>query len=228
MGKIGKMFDRYDDTVKVKGGRKDFPTCTVLAICDRFQMFKTDDDEPRSYLKSFWTVMAVERGEIEAGEQKTIAYFKHKKHKFFERDTKAAAAAFMGLDGEEGDALKKAEIARILEEEAPGRVLRLRCVRKEPVESKSEDGKKKSGFTNVEYVGRIDLDEIKATLDKKEIKTFFPKGLDAEGRGIGFGEDPEEVENENENENEDEDEAPRKPAKKAKRRVEDEDEDGED
>ena len=230
MGGIGKMFDRYDDTVKVKGGRKDFPTCTVLAICDRFQAFKTDDDEPRTYLKSFWTIMSVERGEVDAGDQKTIPYFKHKKHKFFERDTKAAAACFMGLTGEEADALKKAEIARILEEEAPGRVLRLRCVRKEPTESKAEDGKKRNGFTNVEYVGLIDLEEIRATLDKKQIKTFFPKGLDEEGRGIGFGEVPDEeaeVENENESE-EDEDEAPRKKAKKPARKAVDESDDGED
>ena len=216
MSKLGNLFDRYDNSVKVKGARQDFPTCTVLAVLDKIEALKTDDDEPRTYLKSHWTVVSVERGEIEVGDQKTIAYFKHKKHKFFERDTKALAGACAGLDRSETDALTGSQVNDILSDGAAGRVLRLRCVQKTQ-ESKKEEGKTVS-FTNVEYVGRADRDEILAAVeDKATLRRFFPKGLDAEGRGVGFDESAE-----------DEDEAPAPKAKpKAKRPVESSDDEDE-
>lgn len=221
MGKFGKLFTgRYDDTVKTRGGRKDFPTGTFVAVCDKIMAHKTDDDEPRTYLKAYFTILAVERGgdDTAVGNQHTIAFFKSGKFKFFERDTKSLAGAVRGLDVEETDALKKETVNEILENEAHGRVLRIRAVQKSQ-ESKKEEGKKKT-FTNVEYLGRLDKAEITTLFedDPKGLKKFFPQGLSKDGRGVGFGDDSEEptVENENDSEDGDDEEPAPKPKAKAK------------
>lgn len=208
----GKLFDRYDDTVKVGGSRKDFPTCTVMAVCNKITDHETDDG--LDYLKAHFTVLTVERGdETEPGQQHTIAFFKRAKTKFFERDTKDLARSLLGLDKEEGSALKTAQVLETLETGASGVVLRIRAKRTTQ-ESKKEEGKTVS-YTNVEYLGRCDKAEILAAIpDKAERLTFFPKGLDAEGRGIGFGEEDEDGE---------EAPAPKRKAKPAAEEDEDED-----
>jgi hypothetical protein len=210
----GKLFDRYDDTVKVGGSRKDFPTCTVMAVCNKVTHHETDDG--MDYLKAHFTVLVVEKGdETEPGQQHTIAFFKRAKTKFFERDTKDLARSLLGLDKEEGSALKTAQVMKTLESGASGVVLRIRAKRTTQ-ESKKEEGKTVS-YTNVEYLGRCDKAEILAAIpDKAERLTLFPKGIDAEGRGIGFGEDEGD---------EDEAPAPKAKGKKAAPVEEDEDED---
>lgn len=214
----GKLFDRYDDTVKVSGSRKDFPTCTVAAVCDKVTSEETDDGT--DYLKAHFTVLWVERGdETDQGRQHTIPFFKRAKTKFFERDTKDLARAILGMDREQGNALKTGQVLKTLETLASGTVLRIRATQKtQEAKAKDKDGNTKTvTFTNIEYLDRLgEADVLEGLGDKKLLKQFFPQGFDDTDRGIGFGEESEEeLEAEAEPEAEDEPAPPRKPAAKA-------------
>lgn len=214
-----RLFDKYDDSVKTKGSRRDFPTGTFVVVGDKCESLETDDDQPQLYLKAHFTIISVERGEADVGGQHTVPYFKKKKFKFFERDTKRLAGAIRGLGTEETDSLKAGTVLKILDQELPGTVLRVRCKAQER-QKKGEDDGVTSKWTDVEFVGRLDEEEVMAALDgdKKLLRQFFPQGLDKAGRGIGFGDDAGA-------DDEDEDEAPKVKSKKAKPVVEDDDED---
>ncbi len=219
------LYDSYKNDTSVQSNRRDFPTCRVFAINDGFFEKVTYETE-KPYLQSHWTIVAVlddGEGGVSKGDQHTISFFPSKKYRFFERETKMCAGRLRGITSLKAiDKLETADVKAVFHgtkkkpAEGPGVVLELKCKRHE-----EDEENEKSAFTRVDFIRRVGAEELTQALSKKDLKLFFPNGMDEEGRAIGHA-----LHEEDESEDE-EDEKPRKKGKSKPRDEEDEEEDEE-
>lgn len=170
------LFDDYDDSVGTESRPPDFKPGLYLVLVDLCDPdCKTMEDQP--FLRISCTILKVVRDGGDSsriGSECSVALFRRKKFKFFERDTKRWLRAALNLSREEMDEWKKPKIAKWYQDrELEGRIMEVKAV-----EVPSEE-ERDYPIINVLPQRALTKDEAKAEIDMATLKRFCKNGFKA-------------------------------------------------